>query len=294
MKIHATLAALGLAAGLFAISAPAHALTQTGCSTKWASAKDQKVVPEGMKWNDFRKAECGSDADPVKFSTLKGSSSGSKAAKKTAKKKTTKKAAASTESVKGITQKECSAKWAAAKDGGVVPGDMKWNDFRKAECGPGSDPVKYATLGAPAATTAAITDGDLAPKKSKKSEKGLTQKVCSAKWASAKEQGVVPEGMKWNDFRKAECGPGADEERLTSLDSAEPAADTAPTTVAPRGVRFPSKVSTKYKDLSPGKARQKTCLDGYYANKEADALNGLRWIQKGGGYYSLCNNRLKG
>lgn len=31
----------------------------------------------------------------------------------------------------------------------------------------------------------------------------------------------------------------------------------------------------------------------YYSNKDADTLNGLRWIQKGGGYYSICNARLK-
>jgi hypothetical protein len=37
-----------------------------------------------------------------------------------------------------------------------------------------------------------------------------------------------------------------------------------------------------------------TCLDGYYANKEANTLKGLKWIQKGGGYYSVCNSRLKG
>jgi hypothetical protein len=37
-----------------------------------------------------------------------------------------------------------------------------------------------------------------------------------------------------------------------------------------------------------------TCLDQYYANKDADALGGLKWIQKGGGFYSLCNARLKG
>ena len=34
-------------------------------------------------------------------------------------------------------------------------------------------------------------------------------------------------------------------------------------------------------------------LDQYYANKENDSLGGLKWIQKGGGFYSLCNARLK-
>ncbi|ENT79120.1 hypothetical protein H721_00651 [Brucella ovis IntaBari-2006-46-332] len=37
-----------------------------------------------------------------------------------------------------------------------------------------------------------------------------------------------------------------------------------------------------------------TCLDQYHALKDANALGGLKWVQKGGGYYSLCNARLKG
>ena len=36
-----------------------------------------------------------------------------------------------------------------------------------------------------------------------------------------------------------------------------------------------------------------TCLEQYYANKDANALGGLKWIQKGGGFYSLCNAKLK-
>ena len=37
-----------------------------------------------------------------------------------------------------------------------------------------------------------------------------------------------------------------------------------------------------------------TCLDQYNANKVASANGGLKWIEKGGGYYSECNKRLKG
>lgn len=37
-----------------------------------------------------------------------------------------------------------------------------------------------------------------------------------------------------------------------------------------------------------------TCLDQYYVLKDANALGGLKWIQKGGGFYSLCNAKLKG
>jgi hypothetical protein len=37
-----------------------------------------------------------------------------------------------------------------------------------------------------------------------------------------------------------------------------------------------------------------TCLDQYNANKAGNTNGGLHWIQKGGGYYSQCNKRLKG
>ena len=57
---------------------------------------------------------------------------------------------------------------------------------------------------------------------------------------------------------------------------------------------FPTAVSSKYSGLSPAKARMQTCLDQYKANKANNANGGLTWIQKGGGYYSECNKRLKG
>ena len=39
----------------------AQALTMTECSAKYKAAKDAGSL-NGMKWNDFRKAQCGSDA----------------------------------------------------------------------------------------------------------------------------------------------------------------------------------------------------------------------------------------
>jgi hypothetical protein len=41
------------------------------------------------------------------------------------------------------------------------------------------------------------------------------------------------------------------------------------------------------------RARRKTCLDQYKANKTGDANGGLKWLQKGGGYYSQCVKKLK-
>jgi hypothetical protein len=127
----------------------------------------------------------------------------------------------------------------------------------------------------------------------------LTRQECSAKYQAAKSAGTL-NGQKWNDFRKAECGADA-----TATPAAAPAAAPAP---APKEVAkkpeaapalpvgnavFPSAVDPKYANESAGKARMHTCVDQYRANKETNANGGLKWIQKGGGYYSECNKRLK-
>jgi hypothetical protein len=140
----------------------------------------------------------------------------------------------------------------------------------------------------------------------------LTSKECSAKYQEAKKAGTLG-SMKWNDFRKAECGtapdvapttvqnplaPGATKAPspavATTAAKPAPAATPAPSAAAGSAV-FPKAVDPKYASESPGKARQKTCLDQYNANKAAGGASngGLNWIQKGGGYYSECNKRLK-
>lgn len=82
---------------------------------------------------------------------------------------------------------------------------------------------------------------------------------------------------------------------------AKPAAPTAqpaaPAAHAPAGSAvYPTAVSPKYAKEPAGSARQHTCLDQYNANKAAGGAGngGLNWIEKGGGYYSECNKRLKG
>jgi hypothetical protein len=57
---------------------------------------------------------------------------------------------------------------------------------------------------------------------------------------------------------------------------------------------FPSAISPKYSRESAGKARMHTCLDQYNANKANNGNGSMRWIERGGGYYSECNRRLKG
>ena len=129
----------------------------------------------------------------------------------------------------------------------------------------------------------------------------LTQKECSEKYQAAKVAGTLA-GKSWNDFRKTECAAGA------APAATEPAAKPATTTetkkttpeaapakpTAPSNAVFPTAVSPKYSSESAGKARMHTCLDQYNANKATNANGGLKWIMKGGGYYSECNKRLKG
>jgi len=113
----------------------------------------------------------------------------------------------------------------------------------------------------------------------------LTMKECGAKCKAAQTSGTLG-GQTWQQFRKANCGPGA-----------SPAA-TAPTgsgsAALNPGATFPQAISPKYTNEPAGKARLHTCLDQYRANKASNGNGGLRWITKGGGYYSECNKRLKG
>jgi hypothetical protein len=125
----------------------------------------------------------------------------------------------------------------------------------------------------------------------------LTTKECSAKYQAAKKAGTL-NGMKWNDFRKAECGAEAAAAPASSGPApvAAPAAKPARTT-APAGsgnAVFPSAVDPKYSKESAGKARLHTCVDQYKANKATNANGGHKWIEKGDGYWSLCDKHLKG
>lgn len=125
----------------------------------------------------------------------------------------------------------------------------------------------------------------------------LTTQECSAKYQAAKAAGTL-NGQKWNDFRKAQCGADA-----AAAPAAAPAApkeaeakpkkpEAAPMPSGP--AIFPMAVDPKYSKETAGKARMHTCVDQYKANKATNANGGLKWIEKGGGYYSECNKKLKG
>jgi hypothetical protein len=57
---------------------------------------------------------------------------------------------------------------------------------------------------------------------------------------------------------------------------------------------FPSAIDAKFEKEKPARARLHTCATQYKANKANNANGGLKWVQKGGGYWSQCNKKLKG
>ena len=127
----------------------------------------------------------------------------------------------------------------------------------------------------------------------------LTTQECSAKYQAAKAAGTLA-GQKWNDFRKAQCGADA-AATPAAAPAAAPAApkeatkkEAAPAAAPAGNAVFPTAVDPKYSKETAGKARMHTCVDQYNANKANNANGGMKWIAKGGGYYSECNKRLKG
>ncbi|MCB1534914.1 MAG: hypothetical protein KDJ44_09360 [Rhodoblastus sp.] len=128
-------------------------------------------------------------------------------------------------------------------------------------------------------------------------------KQCGEEYQAAKSANTLG-GKNWNDYLKdcrvrhsgdAASAPAA--QPAAAANPLKPAAKAATTTApaAPTGPAvFPSKVDPKYSAEKPSKQRMKTCLDQYNANKTGTGNGGLKWIQKGGGYYSECNKRLKG
>ncbi|HRK24524.1 MAG TPA: hypothetical protein PLQ11_06185 [Beijerinckiaceae bacterium] len=129
----------------------------------------------------------------------------------------------------------------------------------------------------------------------------LTMQECSAKYNAAKAANSLG-GLSWNDFRKAQCGDDAPAAAPAPAPAARSPQQNAPA-AAPRtqtalpasNAVFPRAIDRKYATETPAKQRMKTCLDQYNANKAAGANGngGLNWIQKGGGYYSQCNARMK-
>ena len=142
-------------------------------------------------------------------------------------------------------------------------------------------------------------------------EANAVQKECAAEWKAAKDAGKVQAGQKWPAFysecakAKAAAAPAAAAPAAAA--PAAPAKPAAPAAAAPAPAKpaaaapaaagaavFPTAVAAKYASETPGKQRMHTCLDQYNANKATNGNGGLKWIEKGGGYYSQCNKALGG
>lgn len=136
--------------------------------------------------------------------------------------------------------------------------------------------------------------------------KNKTAKACEAEWKAA-EAAKTTGGKKRAEFITAcrqEQAPAATAAPAPAPAATEPAPAPKPAAkkkeapmaapAATGNAVFPSAVSPKYSKESAGKARMHTCLDQYNENKANNGNGGLKWIQKGGGYYSECNKRLKG
>ncbi len=131
-----------------------------------------------------------------------------------------------------------------------------------------------------------------------------TEKECTAEWKQL-ETAKQTAGKTRKDFI-AQCrSEAATPPSTTTTTTKPPPAKTttkpppAKTTTAPPPVPtghvvFPSAISSKYSQESAGKARMHTCRDQYEANKATGGNGGLKWIEKGDGYYSECNKHLKG
>ncbi|TIU06624.1 MAG: hypothetical protein E5W39_08290, partial [Mesorhizobium sp.] len=91
MLIHRLATLTGLAVVTLFLTAPANALTMTECSTKYNAAKDAGTLG-GQNWNQFRKAECGTDTADATPAAAESTS------------------AATTDAAPGPTAKECSTK----------------------------------------------------------------------------------------------------------------------------------------------------------------------------------------
>ena len=114
----------------------------------------------------------------------------------------------------------------------------------------------------------------------------LSVKECSTRFQAMKDAGTA--STKWSEFRKSVCGI---EHTVAAAQAI--ASQPAPVPIVPQGVKFPAKIDEKFAAEPAARQRMRTCLEAYHANKAGNTLGGLRWVQKGGGYYSLCSARLK-
>lgn len=156
---------------------------------------------------------------------------------------------------KSAVQKECSEKYQAAKAANTLAGQT-YNQYYK-QCAAEAKAEKAGTA-TPATTTAAPEPSPVAPPTTTTAAPVVPKPVVPTT-ASAPTKPVAP----------------------------------SPANAASGSAVFPTAISPALASEKPGTARMHTCLAQYKANKATNGNGGLKWIQKGGGYYSECNARLK-
>ena len=158
-----------------------------------------------------------------------------------------------------MTLKECSTKYQAAKKDGTL-NNRDWNTFRATDCATAASAAAPAAVpAAPAAVPAAPAAVPAAP--------AATPAAPSATPAVPATQAATP-----------------------AAPAKKPAAPLSTAILTD----LPTAIDPKYAAQKPSQGRLHTCADSYKAHKTAGTLQGLRWIQKGGGFYSQCNRKLKG
>ena len=111
------------------------------------------------------------------------------------------------------------------------------------------------------------------------SAQALTMKECSAKYKDAKAAGTL-NGMKWNDFRKSQCGAEA---------TPPPAAESKPAPT-PAAAEKPAAEKPVSEGRKAEYARERACGKEWKADKAAGKIQaGMKWPQ----YWSECNKRKK-
>ncbi len=175
------------------------------------------------------------------------------------------------------TRHICSEKYQAAKAGGTLNGETWPQFYSRCTAETKANPPAAVAAPAPAPAPAPVVAAPPAVEPPAPPVAAAPAEEAPPPVAAPAAPVVAPAPA--NPLKKAPA----------SNKPVAPAVAAAPSTAV-----FPSAISPAHASEKPGKARLKTCLDQYNANKASNANGGLKWIQKGGGYYSECSKRLRG
>ncbi|MDP2357464.1 MAG: hypothetical protein Q8M31_15585 [Beijerinckiaceae bacterium] len=161
--------------------------------------------------------------------------------------------------------------------------------------------VAFLVLAACALLAGAVHAQDSAPPREN------LMKACGDKWRAVRDVEKT-KGVTWPQFL-ATCRAQASGARVppatgqakneakneASKDSSKPASvkPARQASVGGSAPVFPQDVAARHATERPALGRQRTCADQFKANKAAGTNGGLKWIEKGGGYWSRCNAHLK-